>query len=69
MIYQNAAPKLEEVPGDAADEFAFQDMMTGLVEEIINKYDGQLISHSTTKKVNWNIVLGKKAPQMVSFFA
>ena len=48
-IYQKAAPILGEVPSDAVDEFAFQDMMTSMIEEVINKYNGEIISHAVSK--------------------
>ncbi|WP_025686065.1 hypothetical protein [Paenibacillus maysiensis] len=43
-IYQDAAPIFGETPREALDEFKFQEMMNGLVEEIIQKYDGELLT-------------------------
>ncbi|MBS4204334.1 hypothetical protein [Lederbergia citrea] len=44
--------------------------LTSLVDSYGHAFiDGQLIPHSTMKKINSNIVLGKKATKMVSFFA
>jgi energy-coupling factor transporter ATP-binding protein EcfA2 len=47
-IYQGAAPIFGETPREATDEFKFQEMMNGLVEEIIRKYDGELLTFRST---------------------
>jgi GTPase Era involved in 16S rRNA processing len=52
-IFQNAAPVLGEIPRGAYDEFKFQEMMNGLVEEIIRRYDGEFVTFESSNHKNF----------------